>query len=529
MPDGDNVFDWSTTPAGNAFTAPQGFPENMDPDAVNDSARQLFATIAKWLREDAPWMEFTRGETLTKLSDTEIRIESAGPTDYSAYFGVGRQVKIVGASTVYARVTAVAFSSPNTDVTVEVDGGSAVPGALTELHASILDVESGVALLSTLAPSATFEPERGANLIRDASFFDGNFDRWGTDAGGGAWSINSSNQRSGANCAEFDALNQVSTAHISANSQDETDRQGHLTIQDGMALYLSCFVRWLNTDPGVAKVRFAVRTYSADGALLSQLSSVAFEPNATYTKHEFVAYPMPEDTAYAVPVIEILSGSPATTHYLFDDFFAKLVALDTVLPTIASDTQITIPSDVNAFFISGSATIEYINSLPAVVPAWPGRIITLIGDPDGAGWTLEDGVLVALQNEEDFVGGPGDTITLISGEEFQPVPINAWYELARTHHVTPGFTIPTIASASSIALPSNTIRAIYLSGSTQVNTITATVEGHVVTVINTATAQLMDATGNLRLAGNGPNTLDDSVTLICDGANWIEIGRTGNV
>ncbi len=51
--------------------------------------------------------------------------------------------------------------------------------------------------------------------------------------------------------------------------------------------------------------------------------------------------------------------------------------------------------------------------------------------------------------------------------------------------------------------------------------------GTQVVLYNSSTAQLTDGS-NLKLAGNGPNTADDSITLVSDGTNWIETGRAVN-
>lgn len=66
-----------------------------------------------------------------------------------------------------------------------------------------------------------------------------------------------------------------------------------------------------------------------------------------------------------------------------------------------------------------------------------------------------------------------------------------------------------------------------LTGTAAVTSITSSYKGRMVTLVNTSTASLTDGS-NLKLAGNGPNTADDSITLVCDGTNWIETGRSVN-
>jgi len=43
-----NISTWSTTAGSNNATPPDGWPENMSPSAVNDSARENMAAIARW-------------------------------------------------------------------------------------------------------------------------------------------------------------------------------------------------------------------------------------------------------------------------------------------------------------------------------------------------------------------------------------------------------------------------------------------------------------------------------------------------
>ena len=43
-----NVSQWSTTAASNSSASPDGWPENMSPAGVNDSARENMAAVAKW-------------------------------------------------------------------------------------------------------------------------------------------------------------------------------------------------------------------------------------------------------------------------------------------------------------------------------------------------------------------------------------------------------------------------------------------------------------------------------------------------
>lgn len=43
-----DVSTWSNSASGNSYTVPNGFPENMLPSGVNDSAREMMAALKRW-------------------------------------------------------------------------------------------------------------------------------------------------------------------------------------------------------------------------------------------------------------------------------------------------------------------------------------------------------------------------------------------------------------------------------------------------------------------------------------------------
>jgi hypothetical protein len=89
--------------------------------------------------------------------------------------------------------------------------------------------------------------------------------------------------------------------------------------------------------------------------------------------------------------------------------------------------------------------------------------------------------------------------------------------------------VPTIASAGTIALVAGEAGVYKISGTTTIDTITATDKaGRRVTLIFTSTAGLSDGVGNLRLSAAFTGTADDAVTLACDGTNWFEMSRSAN-
>lgn len=83
-----------------------------------------------------------------------------------------------------------------------------------------------------------------------------------------------------------------------------------------------------------------------------------------------------------------------------------------------------------------------------------------------------------------------------------------------------------VASANPMAVSRNST-LIKVSGTAEIKKITATAAGHVIVLVFLSTAKLVDGE-NLKLKEAFTATADDTVTLICDGVNWFEIGRSVN-
>lgn len=89
--------------------------------------------------------------------------------------------------------------------------------------------------------------------------------------------------------------------------------------------------------------------------------------------------------------------------------------------------------------------------------------------------------------------------------------------------------VPSVTPGSTITLPGWGEQFVSVSASaTQINTITKTFRGHVVTLLFPGISTLNDGTGNLRLAGTFTSTVNDSLTLMCDGTDWYEVARSLN-
>jgi len=85
----------------------------------------------------------------------------------------------------------------------------------------------------------------------------------------------------------------------------------------------------------------------------------------------------------------------------------------------------------------------------------------------------------------------------------------------------------TVASAATIAIALGQ-RVVVISGTTGISSVTATGHtGAAVTLVFQGALTVTDGS-NLRLAGNFITTADDSLSLVCDGTNWFEVGRSVN-
>lgn len=87
---------------------------------------------------------------------------------------------------------------------------------------------------------------------------------------------------------------------------------------------------------------------------------------------------------------------------------------------------------------------------------------------------------------------------------------------------------PSVASAATIAIPSGA-SGVLVTGTTNITSVTAGYAGQIITLIFAGVLTFTNGS-NLKLAGaaNFVTTLDDSITLICDGVNWLEIARAVN-
>jgi len=152
-----NISTWSSTAASNNSAAPDGFPEGQTPSSLNDCSRELMASV-RTQHEDAQWIDL--GKTTTYASATTFTI--AG--DVTDQFDVGRRIKATDSTTRYGVITASAYSSPNTTVTVLLDAGS-LSASLTAVAVGII---SGINSAVAVDFRAGVEAATDSNVFTDA-------------------------------------------------------------------------------------------------------------------------------------------------------------------------------------------------------------------------------------------------------------------------------------------------------------------------------------------------------------------------
>jgi hypothetical protein len=89
-----------------------------------------------------------------------------------------------------------------------------------------------------------------------------------------------------------------------------------------------------------------------------------------------------------------------------------------------------------------------------------------------------------------------------------------------------GGAITDLASAAALAIPDDGI-VFNVTGTTGITSLTGGWAGRIIVLKFASTAQVSDG-NNLKLSAAGPNTADDTLTLVCDGTNWYEIARSVN-
>lgn len=139
---------YRTSPANNGSVLATGtMVEGMSPGLVNDSMRQIAADLRNFYN-DPFFIEFGIGDGLTsytRVNGTQFTLAANVIDTYH----IGRRVKLVDgtATTLYGTITASAFSSPNTTVTISWDGGASIGSG------NITSVKIGLQAINSPAPT----------------------------------------------------------------------------------------------------------------------------------------------------------------------------------------------------------------------------------------------------------------------------------------------------------------------------------------------------------------------------------------
>jgi hypothetical protein len=125
-----------------------------------------------------------------------------------------------------------------------------------------------------------------------------------------------------------------------------------------------------------------------------------------------------------------------------------------------------------------------------------------------------------LETQADFV-------RLIERELFGKagsIPVTGVRGLADQLAPLAGFA--TVASAATLTLPDQG-SLIEVTGTTNITSVTASAPGRVV-VLTFTDALTFTEGSNLILAGNFVTAANNTITLICDGTDWLEMARSVN-
>lgn len=148
-----NISTWTTSAASNNSVSPDGFPENMAPSGVNDSAREVMAAVRRWY-VDAEWINW--GHTPVRQSANSFLVSLTATQIYTA----GRRLKLYDATTILGEVLASSPSGANTLITVSA---SSLTSSLTSLSIGIAD-PAGLSL-----PGTQWSSVRGLAASNNAS------------------------------------------------------------------------------------------------------------------------------------------------------------------------------------------------------------------------------------------------------------------------------------------------------------------------------------------------------------------------
>lgn len=178
--------------------------------------------------------------------------------------------------------------------------------------------------------------------------------------------------------------------------------------------------------------------------------------------------------------------------------------------------------DATADVSDGGQSTHYVNtySIKAFKIASTSRSVVLEGG-NHEQITVESGANRSIVRDLTYnVGNAGGFTD--AGTETQWANI---YEAQAARFRSP---VEDVASAATISLPFHA-QVVNVTGTTTITSITATLTqaGRRVTLIFAGALTFTDG-NNLKLSGDFVTTADDTITLVCDGTNWVEVCRSAN-
>ena len=167
------VSAFSTTASDNGNRLPSGTAvEGMSPSQINDSIRALMQCVREWYNE-GEWIEYGSGNgvvTYTRTGNNSLSI----PANVVTQFHINRRVKVKDGqgNTLYGRVTSSSYSSPNTNVNIEFDGGL-ILGSGNPVEVKFGIVSSQNTSMPSSMPVATIVSYAGATAPQGFLICDG--------------------------------------------------------------------------------------------------------------------------------------------------------------------------------------------------------------------------------------------------------------------------------------------------------------------------------------------------------------------
>lgn len=167
------VSAFSTTASDNGNRLPSGTAvEGMSPSQINDSIRALMQCVREWYNE-GEWIEYGSGNgvvTYTRTGNNSLSI----PANVVTQFHINRRVKVKDGqgNTLYGRVTSSSYSSPNTNINIEFDGGS-VLGSGNPVEVKFGIISSQNTSIPSAMPVATVVSYAGATAPQGFLICDG--------------------------------------------------------------------------------------------------------------------------------------------------------------------------------------------------------------------------------------------------------------------------------------------------------------------------------------------------------------------